>query len=51
VPTGAESALWSVYRLELLFRYDEARLAGVLAKQSRIHSGLVEMFEREMEAC
>jgi hypothetical protein len=50
VPTGAESALWSVYRLELLFRYDEARLAGVLGKQSRIHSGLVEMFEREMEA-
>jgi Phosphotransferase enzyme family len=51
VPAAAEHALWSVYRLELLFRYDEARLAGVLTKPSRIHSGILEIFEREMEAC
>jgi hypothetical protein len=50
VPSGSESALWSVYRMELLFRYDEARLAGVLERRSRIHSGILEMFEREMEA-
>jgi hypothetical protein len=49
VPTDAETALWSVYRLELLLRYDEARLAGVLAQPSRIHSGIVELFKREME--
>jgi hypothetical protein len=47
---AAESALWSVYRLELLFRYDEARLAGVLERPSRIHLGIVEFFKREMEA-
>lgn len=50
VPAGSESALWSVYRMELLFRYDEARLAGVLGQRSRIHTGILEMFEREMEA-
>ncbi|MGH8999549.1 MAG: hypothetical protein ACRDY7_09175 [Acidimicrobiia bacterium] len=50
VPAGSEDALWSVYRMELLFRYDEARLAGVLARPSRIHAGVLEMFEREMEA-
>ena len=50
VPRGSEKTLWSVYRMELLFRYDEARLAGVLERQSRIHSGILEMFVREMEA-
>jgi hypothetical protein len=39
-----------VYRLELLFRYDEAREAGVLARPSKIHAGILEMFARDMEA-
>jgi hypothetical protein len=47
---GSEETLWSLYRLELLFRYDEARLAGVLARPSRIHTGVLEMFACEMEA-
>jgi hypothetical protein len=48
---AAESlpALWLLYRLELLLRYDEARMAGVLARQSKIHEGLLEMFDRDME--
>lgn len=50
VRTGSEDALWSVYRMELLFRYEEAGLAGVLQRRSRIHQGIVEMFESEMEA-
>ena len=50
VPLGSERALWSVYRLELLFRYDEAREAGVLARPSKIHAGILEMFARDMEA-
>lgn len=50
VPRNAEDALWSLYRMELLFRYDEARLAGVLEQRSRIHSGILEMFARDMEA-
>ena len=33
VPMGSERALWCVYRLELLFRYDEAGMAGVLARR------------------
>jgi len=43
-------ALWLLYRLELLLRYDEARTAGVLARQSKIHEGILEMFDRDMEA-
>jgi hypothetical protein len=50
VPLDSERALWLVYRLELLFRYDEARAAGVLARQSKIHTGILEMFNRDMEA-
>jgi hypothetical protein len=48
---AAESlgALWLLYRLELLFRYDEARMTGVLARQSKIHDGIVELFVRDME--
>ncbi|MGH9040192.1 MAG: phosphotransferase [Acidimicrobiia bacterium] len=47
---GSENALWSVYRMELLFRYEEAGLAGVLERRSRIHQGILELFESEMEA-
>jgi len=50
VPLDSEGALWALYRLELLFRYDEARVAGVLARQSKIHAGVLEMFNRDMEA-
>ncbi|HYT40061.1 MAG TPA: hypothetical protein VEN99_11150 [Acidimicrobiia bacterium] len=50
VPLQSERALWALYRLELLFRYDEAREAGVLARQSKIHAGVLEMFIRDMEA-
>ena len=50
VPLDSERALWLVYRLELLFRYDEAREAGVLARPSKIHAGILEMFARDMEA-
>jgi Phosphotransferase enzyme family len=50
VPLDSEGALWAVYRLELLFRYDEAGAAGVLAKPSKIHAGVLEMFRRDMEA-
>ena len=50
VPMGSEDALWSVYRMELLFRYEEAGLAGAIVKKSRIHQGILEMFESEMEA-
>jgi hypothetical protein len=50
VPLASERALWLVYRLELLFRYDEAREAGVLARPSKIHAGILEMFARDMEA-
>ena len=50
VPLDSERALWAVYRLELLFRYDEAGAAGVLAKPSKIHAGVLEMFRRDMEA-
>jgi hypothetical protein len=49
VPLDSERALWSVYRLELLFRYDEAREAGV-ARPSKIHAGILEMLARDMEA-
>ena len=50
LPGGSERALWSLYRLELLFRYEEAREAGVLARPSKIHAGVLEMFNRDMEA-
>jgi hypothetical protein len=50
VPLDSEAALWALYRLELLFRYDEAREAGVLARQSKIHAGVLEMFIRDLEA-
>ena len=50
VPPGTESALWSLYQMELLFRYDEARLAGVLGPPSRIHTGILQMFDRDLEA-
>ena len=46
---ASERALWLLYRLELLFRYDEARMTGVLARQSKIHEGILEMFVRDME--
>lgn len=49
VEAGSERALWLLYRLELLFRYDEARMTGVLARQSKIHEGILEMFARDME--
>jgi len=49
VEAGTERALWSLYRLELLLRYDEARMTGVLARQSKIHDGIVEIFVRDME--
>ena len=49
VEPGTLPALWLLYRLELLLRYDEARMAGVLARQSKIHEGLLEMFDRDME--
>jgi hypothetical protein len=51
VPLGSEDALWSVYQMELLFRYEEAGLAGVLERRSRIHQGILEKFQSEMEAC
>jgi hypothetical protein len=50
VPLDSESALWALYRLELLFRYDEAREAGVLQGHSKIHAGVLAMFSRDMEA-
>jgi hypothetical protein len=50
IPGGSEPVLWLLYRLELLFRYDEAGSAGVLARPSKIHAGIVEMFERDLEA-
>ena len=50
VPGDSERALWLLYRLELLFRYDEAGSAGVLARPSKIHTGILEMFVRDMEA-
>ena len=49
VKPGSLPALWLLYRLELLLRYDEARMAGVLARQSKIHEGILEMFDRDME--
>ena len=49
VPPATEPALWLLYRLELLFRYDEARMTGVLARPSKIHEGILEMFDRDME--
>ena len=49
VEPGTLGALWLLYRLELLLRYDEARMAGVLARQSKIHEGLLEMFDRDLE--
>lgn len=49
LPPGSDEALWNVYRMELLFRYEEARETGVLAKHSRIHGGMIAMFEGEME--
>jgi hypothetical protein len=49
VPPASERALWLLYRLELLFRYDEARMTGVLARQSKIHEGILGMFVRDME--
>jgi hypothetical protein len=50
VAPGSLPALWLLYRLELLLRYDEARMAGVLARKSKIHEGILEMFDRDMEA-
>ena len=50
VPPASEPALWLLYRLELLFRYDEAGSAGVLARPSKIHAGILEMFRRDLEA-
>ncbi|HVW33243.1 MAG TPA: hypothetical protein VHL53_11940, partial [Acidimicrobiia bacterium] len=50
VPLDSEAALWALYRLELLVRYDEAREAGVLARKSKIHAGVLEMFNHDMEA-
>jgi len=50
VPPASEPVLWLLYRLELLFRYDEAGHAGVLARPSKIHAGILEMFERDIEA-
>jgi hypothetical protein len=49
VSPATARALWLLYRLELLFRYDEARMTGVLARQSKIHEGILEMFARDME--
>ncbi|MGH9012176.1 MAG: hypothetical protein ACRDYF_20380, partial [Acidimicrobiia bacterium] len=49
VEAGSERALWLLYRLELLFRYDDARMTGVQARQSKIHEGILEMFARDME--
>jgi len=49
VPPATEPALWLLYRLELLLRYDEARMTGVLARPSKIHEGILEMFDRDME--
>ena len=49
VSPASARALWLLYRLELLFRYDEARMTGVLARQSKIHEGILGMFVRDME--
>ena len=49
VDAGSERALWLLYRLELLLRYEEARMTGVLARPSKIHEGILEMFDRDME--
>lgn len=49
VEAGSARALWLLYRLELLFRYDEANMTGVLARPSKIHEGILEMFDRDME--
>src|SRR5581483_5457687 len=50
VPVASEPVLWRLYRLELLLRYEEAGSAGVLARPSRIHAGLLEMLEHDLEA-
>jgi hypothetical protein len=50
VPLASEPVLWLLYRLELLLRYEEAGSAGVLARPSKIHAGILEMFERDLEA-
>ena len=49
VPAESLAALWALYRLELLFRYDEARMTGVLARPSKIHEGILQIFDRDME--
>jgi hypothetical protein len=49
VPAASEAVLWRLYRLELLLRYDEAGSAGVLARPSKIHAGILEMFRRDLE--
>jgi hypothetical protein len=49
VPPATEPVLWLLYRLELLLRYDEACMTGVLARPSKIHEGILEMFDRDME--
>jgi hypothetical protein len=50
VPPDSEPALWALYRLELLFRYDEAGEAGVLTRPSKIHAGIVDLFRRDVGA-
>ena len=50
VPPASEPVLWLLYRLERLLRYDEAGSAWVLARRSKIHAGILEMFERDLEA-
>lgn len=48
-PAGSEQALWWLYQLELLVRYAEARAAGATDRESLLHQGLLDQFER-MEA-
>lgn len=45
-PPGSEAALWWLYQLELLLRYGEARAAGATDRESLLHRGLLEQFER-----
>jgi hypothetical protein len=46
---GSDDALWLIYGLELLFRYEEARLAGALVRASAIHSAVFTLFKSAME--
>ncbi|HLF41351.1 MAG TPA: hypothetical protein VI854_07750, partial [Acidimicrobiia bacterium] len=41
---GSDDALWLLYGLEILLRYEEARAEGALARPSTIHAGILALF-------